>query len=120
MTTLQFNNSSSPKNRLRSLSSSPKPRQRNRGRSDDLLYQDAHEVVAQHKEELELSNDTDRESVSDSDHGSEEWELNLHALEALEMSDEPPQSTLSEEEPGCAWEFDASALECLEANTFDD
>src|SRR3954466_7309662 len=56
---------------------------------DALLYQDALEVVAQHKEEFELSNDTDRESVSDPDHGSEEWELNLHALEALEMSDEP-------------------------------
>src|SRR3954467_5253593 len=73
--------------------------------SDALLYQDAHEVVAQHKEELELSKDTDRESVSDSDHGSKKWELNLHALEALEMSDEPPQTTLSEDEPDCAWEF---------------
>src|SRR3954467_14411361 len=63
--------------------------------TDALLYQEAHEVVVQHKEDLELSNDTDQEFVSDSDHGSEEWELNLHALEALEMSNEPPQTTLS-------------------------
>src|SRR3954471_19056836 len=32
----------------------------------------------------------------------------------------PPQTTLSEDEPVCAWEFDASALECLEISTFDD
>src|SRR3954468_6831150 len=88
--------------------------------TDALLYQDVHEVVAQHKKELELSNITDRESVSNSDHGSKEWELNLHALEALEMSDEPPQTTLSEDEPDCSWEFDASTLECLETSTFDD
>src|SRR3954469_25203822 len=69
---------------------------------------------------LEFSNDNDRKSIFDSDHRSEEWKLNLHALEALEMSDEPPRTTLSEGEPDCAWEFDASALECLETNTFDD
>src|SRR3954469_11906894 len=69
---------------------------------------------------LEFSNDNDRKSVSDSDHGSEEWELNLHVLEALEISDETPHTTLSEDEPDCAWEFDASALECLETSTFDD
>src|SRR4051812_39604053 len=88
--------------------------------TDALLYQDAHEVVAQHKEVPELCNNTDHESVSGFDHGSEEWELNLHALKALEMSDEPPQTTLSEDEPDCAWEFDASALECLETSTFND
>src|SRR4051812_39231950 len=88
--------------------------------TDALLYQDAHEVVAQHKEELELGNDADRESTSEPDDGSEEWELNLHALEALEMSDESPQTTLSEDEPDCTWEFDALALECLETNIFDD
>src|SRR3954469_7116384 len=48
---------------------------------DVLLYQDAHEVVAQHKEELELGNDADQESIAVSGDESEEWELNLHALE---------------------------------------
>src|SRR5436190_8102763 len=42
-----------------------------------LLYQDVHEVVAQQKEELELGNEADRESASESDNGSEGWELNL-------------------------------------------
>src|SRR3954465_7238586 len=46
---------------------------------DALLYQDAHEVVAQQKEELELGNEADRESVFESNDGSEEWELNLRA-----------------------------------------
>src|SRR4051812_43818079 len=55
--------------------------------TDALLYQEAHEVVVQVKEELELENEADRESVSESDNGSEEWELNLQALENLEMSD---------------------------------
>src|SRR3954466_14911315 len=32
------------------------------------------------------------------------------------MSDGSAQSTASEEESDCAWEFDASALECLETN----
>src|SRR3954469_17922141 len=41
--------------------------------TDALLYQDAHEVVVQHKEELDLGNEADRESVSGSDNGSEEW-----------------------------------------------
>src|SRR3954463_3097651 len=63
--------------------------------TDALLYQEAHEVVTQHKEELELDNEVDWESASESDHGSEEWELNLHALEAIEMSDESPQTALS-------------------------
>src|SRR3954468_19750820 len=34
--------------------------------TDALLYQDAHEVVAQHKEELKLGNEADRESISES------------------------------------------------------
>src|SRR4051812_32313095 len=55
--------------------------------TDVLLYQEAHEVVMQEKEELELGNESDRESVSESNNGSEEWELNLQALENLEMSD---------------------------------
>ena len=42
-----------------------------------LLYQEAHEVVGQEKEELELGNEADRESVSELEDGSEEWELNL-------------------------------------------
>ena len=54
--------------------------------TDALLYQEAHEVVVQEKEELELSNEADRESVSESDNGSEGWELNLQALENLKMS----------------------------------
>src|SRR4051812_26126945 len=51
--------------------------------TDALLYHDAHEVVAQQKEKLELGNKADRESVSESSNGSEKWELNLQALEAL-------------------------------------
>src|SRR3954464_1143246 len=47
--------------------------------TDALLYQEAHEVVAQDKKELELGNDADQESVFDSDPGREDWELNLHA-----------------------------------------
>src|SRR3954465_10021909 len=78
--------------------------------TDALLYQDANEVVVQEKEELELGNEADRESVSESDKGSEEWELNLQALENLGMSDGSAQSTASEEESDCAWEFDASVL----------
>src|SRR4051812_40696555 len=35
------------------------------------------------------------------------------------MSDESTQSTASEEEPDCAWEFDASAMQCLETNAAD-
>src|SRR5436190_19342522 len=54
--------------------------------TDALLYQEAHEVVMQEKEELELGNKADRESASESHNGSEEWELNLQALENLEMS----------------------------------
>src|SRR5204862_2566945 len=49
--------------------------------TDALLYQEVHEVVVQEKEELELDNKAGRESVSESDNGSEEWELNLQALE---------------------------------------
>src|SRR3954464_12712944 len=45
--------------------------------TDALLYQDAHQVVAQQKEELELGNEANRESVSESNNGREEWELNL-------------------------------------------
>src|SRR3954471_24220341 len=35
------------------------------------------------------------------------------------MSDESTQSTASKEESDCAWEFDASVLQCLEANATD-
>src|SRR3954467_5251508 len=63
-----------------------------------LLYQEAHEVVVQEKEELELGNEADRESVSESNNGSEECELNLQALENLEMCNGSAQSTASEEE----------------------
>src|SRR3954467_13197232 len=87
--------------------------------TDALLYQEAHEVVAQEKEELELGNEADRKSVSESDNGSEEWELNLQAIENLEMSNGSTQSTASEEESDCAWEFDASVLQCLETNAAD-
>src|SRR3954467_298599 len=86
---------------------------------DALLYQEAHEVVVQEKEELELGNESDRESVSESNNGSEEWELNLQSLEKIEMSNRSAQSTASEEEPDCAWEFDASVLQCLETNAAD-
>src|SRR3954465_3410393 len=82
--------------------------------TDALLYQEAHEVVVQDKEVLELGNEADREPAFESDNGSEEWELNLQALENLEMSDRSAQSTASEEESDCAWEFDASVLQCLE------
>src|SRR5256886_1920326 len=85
--------------------------------TDALLHQEAHEVVVQDKEVLELGNEADREPASESDNGSEEWELNLQALENLEMSDESTQSTASEEESDCAWEFDASVLQCLKTNT---
>src|SRR3954469_26012901 len=88
--------------------------------ADALLYQEAHEVVVQEKDELEFGNDADRESVSKSDNGSEEWELNLQALENLEMSDGSAQSTASDEESDCAWEFDASVLQCLETNAADE
>src|SRR3954467_12508036 len=74
--------------------------------TDALLYQEAHEVVVQDKEVLELGNEADRESVFESDNRSEEWELNLQALENLEMSDGSAQSTASEKESDCAWEFD--------------
>src|SRR4051812_32578355 len=87
--------------------------------TDALLYQEAHEVVVQEKEELELGNEADRESVSESDDGSEEWELNLQDRENLEMSDGSAQTAASEEESDCAWEFDASSLECLETNAAD-
>src|SRR5436190_23929719 len=60
--------------------------------TDALLYQEEHEVVVQEKKELELGNEADRESVSKSDNGSEEWKINLQALENLEMSDESAQS----------------------------
>src|SRR3954466_1950166 len=75
--------------------------------TDALLYQEAHEVVVQDKEVLELGNGADQEPASESDNGSEEWELNLQVLEDLEMSDESTQSTASEEDSDCAWEFDA-------------
>src|SRR2546430_1439971 len=88
--------------------------------TDALRYQEVHEVVAQEKEELELGDEADREFVSGSDDGSEEWKLNLQALENLEMSDGSAQSTASEEESDCAWEFDASVLQCLETNVTDD
>src|SRR4051812_39707611 len=55
--------------------------------TDALLYQEAHEVVVQDKGVLELGNEIDQEPASGSDNGSEEWELNLQALENLEMSD---------------------------------
>src|SRR5436190_16498406 len=70
--------------------------------TDALLHQEAHEVVVQEKEELELGNEADRESISESDNGSEKWELNLQALENLEMSDGSAQSITSEEESDCA------------------
>src|SRR4051812_43894287 len=37
----------------------------------------------------------------------------------MEMSNGSAQSTASEEESDCAWEFDASALQCLETNADD-
>src|SRR4051812_16740531 len=86
---------------------------------DTLLYKDAHEVVAQQKEKLELGNKADQESASEANDGSKEWELNLHALEALEMSDEFAQTAASEDESDRAWEFNTSVLECLETNAFD-
>src|SRR5436190_2788770 len=79
--------------------------------TDALLYQDAHEVVVQQKEEFELGNEADRESLSESNDGSEEWELNLRALENLEISEESTPTAASEDESDCAWEFDASVLE---------
>src|SRR4051812_34556118 len=81
--------------------------------TDALLYQEAHEVVMQDKEVLELGNRADQEPASESDNESEEWEPNLQALENLEKSNESTQSTASEEEFDCAWEFDASVLQCL-------
>src|SRR5436189_1509263 len=88
--------------------------------TDALLYQEVHEVVAREKEELELGNEADRESASEPDNRSEEWELNLQALENLEMNDESTQSTASEEESDCAWEFDASVLQYLKTKAKDD
>src|SRR4051812_13965059 len=87
--------------------------------TDALLYQEAHEVVVQDKEVLELGNEADREPASESDNESEEWELNLQALENLEMSDGSAQSTASEEESDRAWKFDALVLQCLETNAAD-
>src|SRR3954464_1726536 len=87
--------------------------------TDALLYQETHEVVAQEKEELELGNEADQESISELDNGSDEWELNLQALENLEMSDGFAQSTASEEESDCASKFDASVLQSLKTNTTD-
>src|SRR4051812_44661890 len=84
--------------------------------TDAFLYQEAHEVVVQDKEVLELGNEADREPASETDNGSVEWELNLQALKNLEMSNESTQSTASEEGSDCAWEFDASVLQCLEPN----
>ena len=40
--------------------------------TDALLYQEAHEIVVQEKEELELGNESDRESVFESNNGSKE------------------------------------------------
>src|SRR3954462_2599772 len=88
--------------------------------TDALLYQEAHEVVVQDKEVLELGNEADQEPASELDNGSEECELNLQALENLEMSDEYTQSTATKEESDYAWEFDASVLQCLETNAADD
>src|SRR3954465_11797483 len=87
--------------------------------TDALLYQETHEVVVQEKEELELGNEAGWESIFESDNGSKEWELNLQALENLEMSDGSAQSTASEDESDCSWEFDASVLQCLETNVTD-
>src|SRR3954466_6863189 len=88
--------------------------------TDALLYQEAHEEDVQVKEVLELSNEADLDPASESDEGSEEWELNLQALDNLQISDESAQSTASEEESDCAWEFDASVLQCLETNAVDE
>src|SRR4051812_23538415 len=55
--------------------------------TDALLYQEAHEEDVQDNEVLELGNGADQEPASESDDGSEEWELNLQALENLQMSD---------------------------------
>src|SRR5436189_4431392 len=55
--------------------------------TDVLLYQEAHEVVVQEKDELELGNKSDQESIFELDNGSKEWELNLQALKNLKMSD---------------------------------
>src|SRR3954466_11222491 len=87
--------------------------------TDALLYLEAHEVVVQDNKVLELSNEADREPASESDNRSEEWELNLQALENLEMSDGSAQSIASDEESDCAWEFDTSVLQCLETNAAD-
>ena len=43
----------------------------------------------------------------------------MHALEALEMSNVSTQTAASKDQFDCAWEFDASVLECLETNAFD-
>src|SRR4051812_36932132 len=70
--------------------------------TNTLFYQNAHEVVAQQKEELKLGNEADRESVSKSNDRSEEWELNLRALEDLENSVEFAPAAVSEDESECA------------------
>src|SRR5436190_7942812 len=75
--------------------------------TDALLYRDAHEVVAQQKEELELGNEANRESVSESSNESGEWKLNLQVLKALEMSEQSAQMAATENDSNldCAWEF---------------
>src|SRR3954470_13460619 len=88
--------------------------------TDALLYQEAHEEDVQVKEVLELGNEADQEPASESDEGSEEWKLNPQALDNLQLSDESAQSTASEEESDCAWEFDASVLQCLKTNAVDE
>ena len=89
--------------------------------TDALLYQDAHEVVAQQKNEFELGNKADRESIFESNNKSKEWELNLQALEALEMSEQSTQTAATEGESDSdwAWKFDASALKCLKTVAID-
>src|SRR5204863_763285 len=56
--------------------------------NDALLYQEAHEEDVQVKKVLELGNEADQDPASESDEGCEVWELNLQALDNLQMSDE--------------------------------
>src|SRR5436853_4248264 len=81
--------------------------------TDALLYQDAHEVVARQKDELMSGSEADVDPDSKSSNEDEECELDLKALDALNLSDHSAKTIEPEDtsDSDCAWEFDASALE---------
>src|SRR5436853_2139741 len=75
--------------------------------TDSLLYRDYKETTTQTAVALDSGNEADAELNSRTSNEDEEWELDLRALETLNLSDHSVQTVESEDtsDSNCAWEL---------------